>query len=75
MAMDGIMACGMVVLLVSGMFDLSVGSMLSMAGVLTGWLLTQGHVPAPLAICLGLGIGAWAAPSTVGSSPRSGSTP
>jgi ABC-type xylose transport system permease subunit len=27
MAMDGVMACGMVVLLVSGMFDLSVGSM------------------------------------------------
>ncbi len=58
MAMDGIMACGMVVLLVSGMFDLSVGSMLSMAGVLTGWLLTQGRLPAPLAILLGLCVGA-----------------
>jgi ribose/xylose/arabinose/galactoside ABC-type transport system permease subunit len=58
MAMDGIMACGMVVLLVSGMFDLSVGSMLSMAGVLTGWLLTQAHVPAPLAIVAGLGLAA-----------------
>jgi ribose/xylose/arabinose/galactoside ABC-type transport system permease subunit len=58
MAMDGIMACGMVVLLVSGMFDLSVGSMLSMAGVLTGWLLTRGQVPVPLAILLGLCVGA-----------------
>ncbi|MCU0914385.1 MAG: ABC transporter permease [Planctomycetes bacterium] len=54
MAMDGVMACGMVILLVSGMFDLSVGSMFSMAGVLTGWLLTQGHLPAPLAILAGL---------------------
>jgi ribose transport system permease protein len=58
MAMDGVMACGMVVLLVSGMFDLSVGSMLSMAGVLTGWLLTQAQLPAPLAIVVGLGIAA-----------------
>lgn len=58
MAADGVMACGMVVLLVSGMFDLSVGSMFSMAGVLTGWLLTRGQVPAPLAILLGLCLGA-----------------
>jgi ribose transport system permease protein len=58
MATDGVMACGMVVLLVSGMFDLSVGSMFSMAGVLTGWLLTQAQLPAPLAIILGLSIAA-----------------
>jgi ribose transport system permease protein len=58
MATDGVMACGMVVLLVSGMFDLSVGSMFSMAGVLTGWLLTRAQLPAPLAICAGLSIAA-----------------
>ena len=58
MAMDGVMACGMVVLLVSGMFDLSVGSMFSMAGVLTGWSLTQAQLPAPVAIVAGLGIAA-----------------
>jgi ribose transport system permease protein len=58
MAMDGVMACGMVVLLVGGMFDLSVGSMFSMAGVLTGWLLTQAQLPAPLAILAGLSIAA-----------------
>jgi ribose transport system permease protein len=58
MAMDGVMACGMVVLLVSGMFDLSVGSMFSMASVLTGWLLTQAHLPAPVAMVAGLGIAA-----------------
>lgn len=58
MAMDGVMACGMVVLLVGGMFDLSVGSMFSMAGVLTGWLLTQAQLPAPLAILAGLSVAA-----------------
>lgn len=58
MAMDGVMACGMVVLLVSGMFDLSVGSMFSMIGVLTGWLLTQAHLPVPLAVLAGLSIAA-----------------
>jgi len=58
MATDGVMACGMVVLLVSGMFDLSVGSMFSMAGVLTGWLLTRVQLPTPLAICAGLSIAA-----------------
>jgi ribose/xylose/arabinose/galactoside ABC-type transport system permease subunit len=58
MATDGVMACGMVVLLISGMFDLSVGSMFSMAGVLTGWLLTRGQVPAPLAILIGLSLAA-----------------
>jgi len=58
MAMDGVMACGMVVLLIGGMFDLSVGSMFSMAGVLTGWLLTEGQLPAPLALLAGLCVGA-----------------
>jgi len=57
-ALDGVMACGMVVLLVAGVFDLSVGSMFSMVGVLTTWMMTAGHVPVPLAILAGLGIAA-----------------
>jgi ribose transport system permease protein len=48
----------MVILLVGGMFDLSVGSMLSMVGVLTTWMMTRGQVPVPLAILAGLGIAA-----------------
>jgi ribose/xylose/arabinose/galactoside ABC-type transport system permease subunit len=56
MALDGVMACGMVVLMVSGVFDLSVGSMFSMVGVLTGWMMTDGRVPVPLAILAGLAI-------------------
>jgi ABC-type multidrug transport system ATPase subunit len=57
-ALDGVMACGMVVLMVAGVFDLSVGSMFSMIGVLTAWMMTAGHVPVPLAILAGLGIAA-----------------
>ena len=43
LAVDGILAVGMMTLMIAGVFDLSVGSMLSMVGVLTGWLL----VPMP----------------------------
>jgi len=57
-ALDGVMACGMVVLMVGGVFDLSVGSMFSMIGVLTAWLMTSGRVPMPLAILAGLSIAA-----------------
>jgi len=58
MALDGVISCGMVVLMVSGVFDLSVGSMFSMVGVLTAWMITRGQVPVPLAILGGLGIAA-----------------
>jgi len=58
MALDGVMACGMVVLMVSGVFDLSIGSMFSMVGVLTGWMLTDGRAPIPLAMFAGLAIAA-----------------
>jgi len=60
MALDGVMACGMVVLMVSGVFDLSVGSLFSMTGVLTGWLMTRAGLPVPLAILAGLGLAALA---------------
>jgi ribose transport system permease protein len=58
LAVDGILAVGMMTLLIAGVFDLSVGSMLSMVGVLTGWLLVkQGWSIAP-AIAAGLGVAA-----------------
>ena len=57
-ALDGVMACGMIVLMVAGVFDLSVGSMFSMIGVLTAWMMTSLHVPVPLAILAGLGVAA-----------------
>ncbi|HLH53424.1 MAG TPA: ABC transporter permease [Verrucomicrobiae bacterium] len=56
MALDGVMACGMMVLMVGGLFDLSIGSMFSMAGVLTAWML--GVLPGGVAVAAGLGIAA-----------------
>ena len=56
LAVDGIMASGMLVLLVSGLFDLSVGGMFSMIGVVTGWFMKSAGLPVPLAIGLGLAI-------------------
>jgi ribose transport system permease protein len=56
MALDSVMACGMVVLMVGGLFDLSVGSMFSMIGVLTGWMLTAARLPIPVAIAAGLAL-------------------
>ena len=56
MAMDGVMATGMVILLVGGLFDLSIGSMFSMIGVLTAWMLTAARLPIPIAITAGLAL-------------------
>ncbi len=56
LAVDGILSIGMMTLMIAGVFDLSVGSMLSMVAVLTGWLLVkQGWNTAP-AITVGLAI-------------------
>jgi ribose transport system permease protein len=52
------MAAGMLVLMVSGLFDLSVGGMFSMIGVLAGWLMKHGGVPVPLAVLAGLAVAA-----------------
>jgi ribose transport system permease protein len=58
LAVDGILAIGMMALMIAGVFDLSVGSMLSLAGVVTGWLLVkQGWSVAP-AIFAGLVVAA-----------------
>ncbi len=52
MAMETIVLAPMVLLLVGGMFDLSVDGVVNMTGVLTGVLLVQG-VPIPIAIVSG----------------------
>jgi ribose transport system permease protein len=54
LSVDAIIAVGMVVLLISGGLDLSIGSTLGLTGVVTGLLLNSG-IPAWLAILLGLG--------------------
>ncbi|MEJ7617411.1 MAG: ABC transporter permease [Pyrinomonadaceae bacterium] len=58
LAFEGLLATGMMLLLVGGTFDLSVGAMASMIGVITGWLMKNAGVPVPLAILAGLIIAA-----------------
>lgn len=58
LALDGILAVGMTLMFVGGMFDLSVGGTFSMVGVLAGWLMKTQGVPVPVAILVGLAAGA-----------------
>jgi ribose transport system permease protein len=55
-AMEGMVVIGMTILLVEGMFDLSVGSTMALAGVVCAWCLGQ-SLPIPLAILGGLAVG------------------
>ena len=54
LAFDGIMVCGMMLLLVSGTFDLSVGGTFSMAGVVAGWMMKNGELPVAASIAIAL---------------------
>src|SRR5581483_4362671 len=56
MAMETIVLAAMVILLVGGMFDLSVDGVVNMTGVVTGALLVH-DVPVALAIAAGLATG------------------
>lgn len=58
LAVDGTIAVGMMALMIAGVFDLSVGSMMSMAGVLTGWLMVRQGWPVAPAMAAGLGAAA-----------------
>jgi ribose transport system permease protein len=53
---QSIIAIGMAILLISGGFDLSVGSTVALSGAVTAIWLGQG-IPVPVAILLGLGVG------------------
>lgn len=55
-AIVGIVAVGETIVIISGGFDLSVGSTMAAAGMAAGWLVTQG-VPLPLAFAAALLIG------------------
>ena len=54
----GIIAVGQTILLISGEFDLSVGSVAGLSAVVAGKLMTAAALPVPLAILGGLGVGA-----------------
>lgn len=55
---DAVIAIAMTALLVSGGFDLSVGSVLALSGVSTGLLITVAGWPVLLAVLAGLAVGA-----------------
>jgi ribose transport system permease protein len=57
LAVDGILALGMMMLMIGGVFDLSVGSLMSLAGVVAGWLMTAQGWPVALAVVVGLLVG------------------
>jgi len=54
LAFEGFLAMGMMLMLVGGVFDLSVGAMASLIGVITGWLMKIAGWPVPLAVLGGL---------------------
>jgi ribose transport system permease protein len=59
MAFEGILSLGMMLMMVGGAFDLSVGATASMIGVVTGWLMKRAGWPVPAAVGLGLALGAF----------------
>ncbi|MGH8017456.1 MAG: ABC transporter permease [Opitutaceae bacterium] len=58
MAFESILALGMMLILIGGAFDLSVGATASMVGVVTGWLMKHAGWPVPAAIAGGLAVAA-----------------
>ena len=57
-AMEGMVVIGMSLLLIGGAFDLSVGSVMALAGIVCAWLMVRINLSAPLAVICGLGVGA-----------------
>lgn len=58
LSIESIVAVGMMLLLISGMFDLSVGSVVAFAGSITAYLMYWYGMYVPVAILLGLGFAA-----------------
>ena len=57
-AQTGILACGMMVLLISGMFDLSIGGILAFSGIMAGLAAKNLGLPPIVAFLIGCGWGA-----------------
>ncbi len=56
-SMEGLVVVGMSTLLIAGAFDLSVGSIMALSGIIAAWLIVKAHMPYPIAILGGLGVG------------------
>lgn len=54
LSIDTIVAVGMMLLLISGAFDLSVGSIVAFAGCLTAYLMISFQIPVPWAITISM---------------------
>jgi ribose transport system permease protein len=48
----------MTMLLISGNFDLSVGSVMALSGIAAAWLMVKGHMSPPIGVLGGLAVGA-----------------
>jgi ribose/xylose/arabinose/galactoside ABC-type transport system permease subunit len=59
-AVIAILALGQTFVIISGGIDLSVGSVLGLAGVVFGWATAVANLPLPVALVLGIGSGALA---------------
>ena len=57
-SMEGIVVVGMVMLLISGNFDLSVGSVMALSGIAAAALMVNGNMSPPVAVLGGLIVGA-----------------
>lgn len=55
LSIDTIVAVGMMILMIGGMFDLSVGSIVAFSGGLVAYLMYYHAVPVPVAVLAGLG--------------------
>jgi ribose transport system permease protein len=59
-AVIAILALGQTFVIVSGGIDLSVGSVLGLAGIVFGWASVVANLPLPVALAVGIGAGALA---------------
>jgi ribose transport system permease protein len=59
-AQNGILVAGMMLLMIAGSFDLSIGSTLALTGVWAGVVVGWWHMPAELGFLAGLAVGALA---------------
>jgi len=57
-AQTGILACGMMLLMIAGMFDLSIGGILAFSGIMAGLAAKELGLPPVLAFMVGCGWGA-----------------
>jgi ribose transport system permease protein len=56
-SMEGIVVVGMAVLLIAGAFDLSVGSVMALAGIASAWLIVSADMPYVVGVLGGLAVG------------------